>query len=298
MTKNFHYTFKSVMIMNIIAGICIPGLPVKYKKFDKLLISYCLFAQLVCLGQAVACIIILIDYTHAKNFVHTASILSLYLSSLFWSVYLIINRESFEKIIRRFDIVIKKFNNKKVVLTSSFENNLITKFQLTRKMMIIIFVSLSSLPVVNNTQKLIRSWQLFGLDGEKVFNYQVPYSAHTSPIYEITILMQASSLFWTCTEQGCSIYLFVTFYYLLSFCFKYLQISIHHVLPSAEMGMEKHVSTHGDIQRLKTKEICSAATNNPGNNNLLKFSAKENEKLMCDITSLTYWIKMHQEVLR
>lgn len=304
MPQNFQSVFRSVMILNVISGICIPGLPKDYKKYDAVMIFYCLFAQLVCFGQAIACTIVLYDYNHTKNFVHTASILSLYISSLFWSIYLIVNRHTFEKIIIKLDILMEMFNNERLFPNNDFSNKLLIKFKSINKLAVIIFVSFSLLPVVNNTQKLIRSWKFFGSDGVKLFNYQVPYNATTSPIYEITIVMQASSLFWTCTEQGCFIYLFVTIYFLLAMFFKYLQNSIHGVIPTDRLGA-KFDEVQMPIELLNTNKINPTKSYSEESdieflrecNRNLKGNVYNNS-MSTDLSLLKHWIEIHLEILR
>ncbi|RZF44884.1 hypothetical protein LSTR_LSTR004509 [Laodelphax striatellus] len=250
--ENFNRIFNTFYHLSLISGNCVPGLSKSSRSFGTLLLIYCVVIILICASQIVACVVVLSDYTHNTNFIHTASILNLYLGLMFWNIYLLYKREHFYKIIDRIDYLIDNFNADKETGVNEFEMKVKIDFETLNKITTVGCLSMSLLPVINNTQKLIRGWKWFGMDGVRVFNYQVPYFAQLSPIYELTIFLQASSLFWVCSEQCCIIYLFSIFFFLITHFFEHLHQVIGSVLEEegdqlCSMGLKHWIKLHQEV---------------------------------------------------
>lgn len=300
MLNYFRKYFKNLIRCNIIVGIYATGLPDEHKTLNMLFFLYCLFTSFISFSQVISCVTVLYDYTANKNFVHTASIFSIYLTALIFNGYIIFNHGKIESLINKLNKVINFFLIERIMGKQKYENNLLEKYRVINKITKISVVSLAFLVCSNNTNKLLRGWCLFGMDGEKLLNYQIPYEADYSPLYEFTILVQAFGLFMSCSQLVCVNSLFVTFFYILSTCFNQLQETI------ASFSTDVNCNDYNDDNSKKSKHkinylskdahVTTEMSNTDMSHDNINEKFLECDSVLSDRV-LCVWISIHKEVL-
>lgn len=256
---------KTNILITIAAGCMVPGFTDTSKKYNLILIAYCLIT-LIPIVYCITTILImfLFCWDEIVDFSIILTVLCINIISLFDTIYFLLYYKQFNKLLSRFNEIHFLFINDPVLEKHRFENKFQSMCKIAKKSVIIYVIFYTLLPVCNGFARIILYYGWFGIQQATTTIFQSPKPTVEYPFYLPTYYLQYIGTIYCCLKPSCSDSFFISMFLYITMAFKHLRDSMKMV-----------------FQRNNMDEYCEISTAN-------RFV----------LFKLKYWVKQHQEILR
>ena len=268
----FYNYFKNNIWLNFLSGIPSPGLPdrlSKYNIFLKINIAVSVIGHTFTLAT---CTAVVIKFHEAKDISQQVARIGMDLEVFFYIFYYMYNHKKLAAIIKEIEELVTALQTDPLTRNKDVVKSINSEYVKLKYYTTTAFVVVSMLPSMYVIMRFVHHYGLFDTEGKLLYVVQIPYEADYTPVYELTLFLQITSLTYACVRHVASEAFFLTMFAFLAALYKYLgEIFVDVFGPDEERG---------DIK---------AVTDNTGFDHREKYTYNE--------AKIKTWIKFHQQVI-